>query len=111
MSPFELSYSFSQFADFICDSGQGFGEWIVDLLGIGDHDTLAFAKDDVTRNADHGGVVGNIAQHDGASADAAVLADSDVSENLAPPPTTTLSSRVGWRLPLSLPVPPSVTPW
>ena len=30
---------------------------------------------------------------------------------LAPAPISTLSPRVGWRLPVSLPVPPSVTPW
>ena len=30
---------------------------------------------------------------------------------LAPAPKTTLSPTVGWRLPVSLPVPPSVTPW
>ena len=29
----------------------------------------------------------------------------------APVPTTTRLPSVGWRLPLSLPVPPSVTPW
>ena len=31
--------------------------------------------------------------------------------SLAPEPTTTSSSTVGWRLPRSKPVPPSVTPW
>ena len=30
---------------------------------------------------------------------------------LAPVPTTTLLPIVGWRLPFSFPVPPSVTPW
>ena len=30
---------------------------------------------------------------------------------LAPAPISTLSPSVGWRLPVSLPVPPSVTPW
>ena len=30
---------------------------------------------------------------------------------LAPLPTVTLSPSVGWRLPVSLPVPPKVTPW
>ena len=29
----------------------------------------------------------------------------------APAPMTTSSPMVGWRLPVSLPVPPSVTPW
>ena len=32
-------------------------------------------------NADHGGVVGNVAQHDRAGADAAVLAHGDVAQN------------------------------
>ena len=31
--------------------------------------------------------------------------------SLAPAPTVTLSSTVGWRLPAAKPVPPSVTPW
>ena len=30
---------------------------------------------------------------------------------LVPAPISTLSPRVGWRLPVSLPVPPRVTPW
>jgi hypothetical protein len=30
---------------------------------------------------------------------------------LVPAPMSTLLPRVGWRLPVSLPVPPSVTPW
>ena len=30
---------------------------------------------------------------------------------LVPAPMRTLSPRVGWRLPVSLPVPPRVTPW
>ena len=30
---------------------------------------------------------------------------------LVPAPISTLFPRVGWRLPVSLPVPPSVTPW
>ena len=30
---------------------------------------------------------------------------------MAPAPMSTLSPKVGWRLPVSLPVPPKVTPW
>ena len=41
-----------------------------------------------------------------------VLAPTVIAPStLAPAPTTTLSSRVGWRLPCTLPVPPRVTPW
>ena len=31
--------------------------------------------------------------------------------SFAPEPIVTLSCTVGWRLPVSKPVPPSVTPW
>ena len=31
--------------------------------------------------------------------------------SLAPEPIVTLSSTVGWRLPVAKPVPPRVTPW
>ncbi len=60
---------------------QGFRQGIVDLLGIGDHNALAFAENDVSRHADDGGIFGNIAQHDRTGADAAVFPDGDVAEN------------------------------
>src|SRR5215472_13082765 len=79
---FEALDTIAQLVNFGCDRGEGFREGIVDLLGIGDHDTLAFAEDDVAWHADDSGVVGDVAENDGSGADTAVLANGDVAENL-----------------------------
>src|SRR5678815_802195 len=79
---FELADSFLEFADFCRHGGESFRERIVDLFGIGDDDTLAFAKDDMSRNADDGRVRRDISEHYGARSDAAVLADGNVAEDL-----------------------------
>ena len=79
--PFKLLDAFAEIVHFGRDRSKSFRERIVDLLGIGNHDALAFAEDDVTGHADNGGVVGNIAQHHRTGADTAVLSDRDVAEN------------------------------
>src|SRR5208282_3209870 len=65
-----------------CDRRQCFGEWIVDLLGIGNHHSFAVAEDDVAGNTDDGGILRDISQHDGTSANPAVPAHGDIAENL-----------------------------
>src|SRR5678815_6006189 len=77
---FELADSFLQFAYFCRHGGESFRERIVDLFGIGDHDTLAFAENNVTRNTDDGRVGWDISEHDGTRSDTAVLADGNVAE-------------------------------
>src|ERR1700745_2028825 len=82
VSAFQALYTFAQPVHLIGYRREGFGERIVDLLGIGDDHALALAEDNVTGDAHHRGIVGNIAQHHGAGADAAILADDDVAEDL-----------------------------
>jgi len=68
------------FVDFVADRGERFGERIVDLLGIDNDDAFAFAEDDVARDPNYGGIIGNVAQDDGSGADAAVFSDGDVAK-------------------------------
>ena len=79
---FELLDALAQFVDFVADRGERFGERIVDLLGIDNDDAFAFAQDDVARDLNYGGIIGNVAQDDGSGADAAVFSDGDVAKNL-----------------------------
>ena len=58
---------------------------IADLLGIADYHTLSVAQNDVTGNAHYGGVVGDAAQHNRSGANAAVIADGDVAQDLGHP--------------------------
>src|SRR5579864_7713515 len=81
---FELCYSLPELADLVGDGCQRFGQGISNLLGIGNNDTLALAEDDVTGNAHDGGFGGNVAKDDRTRANAAVLADDDIAENLCP---------------------------
>src|SRR5215471_2911729 len=61
---------------------ESFGERIVDLLGISDHHALAFTEDDMARDAYYRGIVRDIAEHNRARTDAAILAHNDVAEDL-----------------------------
>src|SRR4051812_40172580 len=75
-------YALAKFRNLGGHGCQGLGKRIVDLLGIGDDDALAFTENDVAGDANDRGVVRNVAQHDRASAYAAVLTDGDIAENL-----------------------------
>src|SRR5580700_3198007 len=77
----EFAHLLLEFLDFVGHGREGFRKRIVDLLGIGDHDSLAGAEDDVSRHADDGGVVRHISQHDRTGADTGILADGDVAQH------------------------------
>jgi hypothetical protein len=76
---FEL---FADLMDLGSESDEEVRHRVGDLLRIADDDALAVAQDDVSGDADDGGVVGNTTQDDRASADAAVVADGDIAKNL-----------------------------
>ena len=50
---FEALHSFPQSADFVRYRRQCLGERIVDLFGIGDHDSFAVPKNNMSRNSYH----------------------------------------------------------
>ena len=77
----------------------------VDLVEVVGRDALAVNLDDARLDADNGGVRRHFLQNDSICADAAVVA------TFAPVEISTLLPIVGWRLPVSWPVPPRVTPW
>ena len=54
---------------------------------------------------------GHVVDDDRVRADLRAVADRIGPSSFAPEPIVTLSSTVGWRLPVAKPVPPSVTPW
>ena len=68
--------------DLVGEGEDDVGERVVDVAGVGDEDALAFAVDDVGGDADDGGVGGDVAEDDGAGADAGVFADGDVAEDV-----------------------------
>lgn len=72
--------------------------------------SLPLRLNDPGRHSDHGGVRRHGLQDNGIRADFHVVADRNPAEDLRPAPTTTWLPSVGWRLPRSFPVPPSVTP-
>ncbi len=78
----ELLHSLPKFVDLGSHRRKRFGQGVVDLLRIGDHDSLTLAKDDVPGDADNRGVIRHVAQHNRTGADAAIPADDDVAENL-----------------------------
>src|SRR5215831_4177055 len=80
--PLQTLKPFAKFIYFVGYRRKSFGERIVDLLGISDYDALPFPEDDMPRDTDNRGVVGNVAQHNRAGADSAVLAYHNVAENL-----------------------------
>src|SRR5215831_51350 len=86
VSAFQALHTVAKLAHLIGHGGEGFGERIVDLLGIGDDHALAFAEHDVPGNAYDRGIVGDVAQYDGAGSNAAVLADDDVTQDLCAAP-------------------------
>ena len=80
---------------------------------------LPLRLDDPGRHPDHRRIGGNRLQDDGIRADFHVVADRNPAEDLRPrslsgatsePFCVTWLPSVGWRLPRSFPVPPSVTP-
>jgi hypothetical protein len=71
-----------QGADLVGEGEDDVGEWVVDLAGVGDENALAGLVDDVGGDADDGGVRGDVAEDDGAGADAGVFADGDVAEDV-----------------------------
>src|SRR4051794_34908812 len=77
-------YALAEFRNLGGHRCQGLGKRIIDLLGIGDDDALAFTENDVPGDANDRVVVWNVAKNDRAGAYAAVLADGDVAENLRP---------------------------
>jgi hypothetical protein len=68
--------------NFVAEGDEDVGERVVDFAGVGDEDALALLVDDVGGDADDGGVWGDVAEDDGASADAGALADDDVAEDV-----------------------------
>ena len=68
--------------DLIGEGKDDVGERVVDIAGVGDEDAFAGLVDDVGGDADDGGVGGDIAEDDGAGADAGVFADGDVAEDV-----------------------------
>ena len=68
--------------------------------------TLAVEAYDLSRYAHSCRVGGHLVKHNGPGGNTGVVSDPEGAE-----PMSTLSPRVGWRLPWSLPVPPRVTPW
>ena len=67
---------------FVAEGDEDVGEWVVDVAGVGDEDALAGLVDDVGGDADDGGVGRDVAEDDGAGADAGALADDDVAEDV-----------------------------
>jgi len=68
--------------DLVGEGEDDVGEGVVDLAGVGDEDAFAGLVDDVRGNTDDGGVRGDVAEDDGAGADAGVFADGDVAEDV-----------------------------
>jgi len=67
--------------DFGGEADEDIRHGVGNFLGIADDDALTIAQHDVGGDADDGGVVGDIAQDDGAGADAAVVADGDIAKD------------------------------
>ena len=79
---FQLTHSLLQLVHLGCNRRQGLGKRVVDLLGVDNHHALAFSQNDVSRHADHGGIVGHVAQHDRSGANPAIVPHRNVAENL-----------------------------
>ena len=79
---FEVVDAGLQGLDLVTEGDDDVGEWVVDVAGVGDEDTLAGLVDDVSGDTDDGGVRGDVAEDDGAGADAGVFADGDVAEDV-----------------------------
>ena len=77
----------------------------VDLIEVAVAYANAVALHDPRGNTDCRAVRRDFLKNYGVGGDFGVVA------YLAPAPTSTLFPRVGWRFPVSLPVPPSVTFW
>ena len=71
-----------QLAHFTREGNDYIRERIFDVFRIGDHHPLAVLINDVRGYADHGRVRRHVAQHDRSGADARILTDGDVSENV-----------------------------
>ena len=69
--------------EFVAEGDEDVGEGVVDLAGVRDEDALALLVDDVGGDADDGGVWGDVAEDDGAGADASTFADDDVAEDVS----------------------------
>ncbi len=69
-------------ADLVGEVEDDVGERVVDLAGFGDEDALSFLINNVGGDADDGGVGRDVAEDDGAGADARVFADGDVAEDV-----------------------------
>src|SRR5579871_2052224 len=80
--PFELGYSLTELADLVRDRCQRLGQRVGNLFGIGNDHALSFAEHDVSRNANNRGLRRNIAKDDRTRADAAILSNDNVAENL-----------------------------
>src|ERR1700733_936505 len=99
---FDQTHPFGQALYLGRDGGQSLGERVVNLIGVGDDDTLAFSKDDVSGHADHSGIVGHVAEHDRAGADAAIASHGDVAENLGASAYDNVVEKRGMPLPAFL---------
>jgi len=68
--------------DLVGEGEDDVGERVVDFAGVCDEDAFAFPIDDVSGDADDGGVRRDVAEDDGAGADAGVFANGDVAEDV-----------------------------
>jgi len=98
-------------ADLVGEVEDDVGERVVDLAGVGDEDAFSLLINDVGGDADDGGVRGTSRRTTEPAPTREFSPMVMLPRMLAVLPTKTLSRRVGWRLPLILPVPPRVTPW
>src|SRR5580704_3906033 len=78
---FELLHAVAQLVDLSRHRRQCLGERIVNLFGIGNHNSFSVTKDDMPRNSDHGRIFRHAAQYDRTRADPAIASNRDVAEN------------------------------
>ena len=72
----------AEFMDFGSKFDNDIGERIANVFRVGDDNALTVAQNDVARDTDDGGVVRYAAEDDGAGADAAIVSDGDVAQDL-----------------------------
>src|SRR5579884_4109519 len=79
---FNLIDAIAKFLYLAGDDGECFRERVIDLLGISDHHAFAFPEDNVRGDSHDGRVRRNTAQDNRSSADAAVVPDMNITEDL-----------------------------
>ena len=82
----------------------------IGVIQVDDVHFAAVQAHDPSGHAHHRRVGRHLRKHHRAGADLGIVADPNEPSTLAPVAITTLLPMVGWRLPFSLPVPPSTTP-